>query len=151
MRNILEIGNAQPAYAGRSGAFFLTLWMVSASSVWGQSSLPAIEGVDCRGLRGQSRELLAAFAKLKASLPKETEGELRALIRDDSKDSEETAERIQKLLNAQCLVGVSINPESRVKAARGPRSAELEVGHETIALIRILNEAGGTHGLSLER
>jgi hypothetical protein len=87
---------------------------------------------------------------MKAPLPKETEQELRGLINDEKKLSDEMVERIQKLLNAQCLVGVSINPESRVKAARGPRSAELLVDKESIVLISVLNEAGVTHSLSVQ-
>jgi hypothetical protein len=87
---------------------------------------------------------------MKAALPKETERQLRDLLSDKKEDSDETAERIQKLLNAQCLVGVSINPESRVKAARGPRRAELVAGKDTIFIIRVLNDAGVTHPLSVQ-
>jgi hypothetical protein len=88
---------------------------------------------------------------MNATLPKETERELRDLLKEEKKTSDETAaEKIQQLLNAQCLVGVSINPESRVKAARGPRSAELVTGKESVFLIRLLNEAGVTHPLSVE-
>jgi len=87
---------------------------------------------------------------MKAALPKDTEEQLRDLLSDDKKESAETAEKIQKLLNAQCLVGVSINPESRVKAARGPRQAELVAGKDTVFIIRVLNEAGVTHPLSVQ-
>jgi hypothetical protein len=122
----------------------------SVSSAWGQSSLPVINDVDVRALRVQCRQLLDGLAKMKAALPPETDRELRALLKDQKQTSDETAAKIQKLLNDQCLVGVSINPESRVKAARGPRSAELVVGKESVVLVSVLNEAGVTHALSLE-
>lgn len=117
----------------------------------GQSLLPVAEGVDAGDLRLQCRKLLDELAKAKIPLPEATERELRNLVTDDKKTADEAAgEKIQKLLNAQCLVGVSINPESRVKAARGPHSAELVAGKESVFLIRLLNEAGVTHPLSVE-
>jgi hypothetical protein len=112
--------------------------------------LPVVDGLDTRALRVQTQHLLNALAKMKAPLPPETQRELRAFANAENKGSDETAVNIQKLLNDQCLVGVSINPESRVKTARGPRPAELVAGKETIFLIRVLNEAGVTHPLSME-
>jgi hypothetical protein len=120
------------------------------TSARGQNSLAVVDGVDTRALQVQSHQLLDALAKMKADLPPETERELRALVKEEKKASHETAVKIQKLLNDQCLVGVSINPESRVKAARGPRPAELRGGKDTVVLIRVLNEAGVTHGLSVQ-
>jgi hypothetical protein len=134
---------------GSAGIFLLCI-LGSVSSAWGQGSLPLVDDVDARALRPQCQQVLDALAKMKAALPPETEREIRALLNDEKKPSDETTLKIQKLLNDQCLVGVSINPESRVKAARGPRSAELFVGKESVVLVRVLNEAGVTHALSLE-
>jgi hypothetical protein len=131
------------------GGFLLLALMVWVSPAQGQS-MPVAEGVEARSLRVQCQRLLDTLAQTKAALPRETEGQLRDLLRGEKKDSDETAEKIQKLLNVQCLVGVSINPESRVKAARGPRSANLVVGKDTIFIIRVLNEAGVTHPLSVQ-
>jgi hypothetical protein len=128
----------------------LLLFFVGVNSVWGQSSLPVVDDVDTLGLQVHCQQILDALAKVKAALPQETERELRALVKEKKKASDETAVKIQKLLNEQCLVAVSINPESRVKAARGPRSAELRAGKDTVVLIRVLNEAGVTHGLSVQ-
>ncbi len=138
-----------PSVAGSVGIFLLAI-VGCVESASGQSALPMVEGVDVRALRVQCRQLLDALAKMKAALPPETERELRALLKDENKESDETAAKIQKRLNDQCLIGVSINPESRVKAARGPRSAELVVGKESVFLIRVLNEAGVTHPLSVQ-
>src|SRR5713101_4464245 len=151
MRDFFRLGTpaAQQADAGRSGGVIL-LFVVGVTSAWGQDSLPVAADVDARDLQVQCQEVLDSLAKMKAALPPETERELRAFVNEEIKASEETAEKIQRLLNDQCLVGVSINPESRVKAARGPRPAELVAGKEAIVLIRVLNEAGVTHPLSLE-
>ena len=56
---------------------------------------------------------------------------------------------VQKLLDPHCLVMVHINPESRVKAARGPRRAELVRDRAVLVLVKVHNEAGVTHGLSV--
>src|SRR6266851_1157577 len=152
----LETGNrlttmtTRLAYARRPGGVFLLVLVGSINSTLGQSPLPVIDDVDVRALRVQCRQLLEGLTKMKAALPPETARELRDLLKDERKPSDETAAKIQRLLNAQCLVAVSINPESRVKAARGPRSAELVAGKETVVLVRVLNEAGVTHPLSLE-
>ena len=146
----LKSGNIPTPNPCRSGGVLLLWFVGGVSFAWGQSSLPVVDDVDVRALRVQCRQLLEGLAKVKAALPPETERELRDLLKDEKKPSDETAAKIQRLLNAQCLVAVSINPESRVKAARGPRSAELVAGKETVVLVRVLNEAGVTHPLSLE-
>ena len=47
-------------------------------------------------------------------------------------------------LEARCLLVVSINPESRVKAARGPAAAELRRDVPTLFVVKVVNEAGVT-------
>jgi hypothetical protein len=61
-----------------------------------------------------------------------------------------TIEKIQTLLDARCLCAVSINPESRVKAARGPLDAALVHERPTFVLVKILNDAGVTATLRVE-
>lgn len=139
-----------PANAGHSGELLLLVFFVGVNSAWGQSSLPTVDGVDARALQSQCRQVLDSLAKVKAALPKETDRELRAFMNEEKKTADDKTEKIQKLLNDHCLVGVSINPESRVKAARGPRPAELRAGNDTFVLIRVFNEAGVTHGLSVQ-
>jgi hypothetical protein len=149
MRTIqLQRARIQSAKATRTGVAFI--FMLGVSSLWGQSALPVVDDVDARALRVQGQQVLDALARMKAALPRETERELRDLLKNEKKATDEAAEKIQRLLNSQCLVGVSINPESRVKAARGPRSANLVIGKESVFLIRVLNEAGVTHPLSVQ-
>jgi hypothetical protein len=141
---------SRSVYTGGSGAVPLLLFFVWINSSPAQSPLPAVDGVGPHALRLQCRELLDTLTKMKMTLPAQTERQLRELIKDEKNVSDESAGKIQKLLNDQCLIGVSINPESRVKAARGPRPAELVAGKESVVLVRVLNEAGVTHALSLE-
>jgi hypothetical protein len=82
-------------------------------------------------------------------LPADIEKALEALLKDDDKDAVEFAAAVQKLLDPLCLVGVSINPESRVKAARGEAPAELREGREAVVLIKVVNEGGVTQPLTV--
>jgi hypothetical protein len=50
---------------------------------------------------------------------------------------------------ARCLLVVSINPESRVKAVRGSALAELRHGVPTVVTVKVVNEAGVTAGVSV--
>ncbi|HEV2948341.1 MAG TPA: hypothetical protein VGX70_13265 [Gemmataceae bacterium] len=149
MNCVLGTPATRPPNASRLTGVIL-LFVVEVSSAGGQSDVPTVDDVDVRALRVQCRQVLDALSKMKAAMAPEIERELRALLKDEKQPSDELAAKIQKLLNDQCLVGVSINPESRVKAARGPRSAELFVDKESVVLVRVLNEAGVTHALSLE-
>jgi hypothetical protein len=62
---------------------------------------------------------------------------------------EDFPEKFHKVLGPRCLIGVTINPESRVKAARGDAPARLRKSGETVFLIRLTNEAGVTHPLKV--
>jgi hypothetical protein len=56
---------------------------------------------------------------------------------------------VEPLLDRHCLALVHINPESRVKVARGPAQAVLEVGRPACYLVRVDNEAGVTQPLAV--
>jgi hypothetical protein len=109
-----------------------------------QTALPAPDHVNRAHLRRHCEDLLAALDRLKAPLPPDTERDLRALLKADHREDEEFAAAVQKLLDPLCLVAVPINPESRVKAVRGPAPAELHRGQPRVVLIKVVNEAGGT-------
>lgn len=59
------------------------------------------------------------------------------------------AKKIQQLLDPHVLVLVTVNPESRVKAARGPAKAELQQGGHTPVLIKVFNESTVTKPLHI--
>jgi hypothetical protein len=90
---------------------------------------------------------LKALDEAHTSLPLETVRRLQALLNAEPKDPETTIRTVQELLDRHCLIGVSINPESRVKAARGPASVALRQEQPTHVLIKIQNDGGVTHRL----
>src|SRR5215475_4604298 len=71
----------------------------------------AVEG---QPLAANVNRLLQALELVGAPLPKDKTDALQAAIKDQD------AKKLQQLLDPHVLVLVSINPESRVKAARGP-------------------------------
>jgi hypothetical protein len=113
------------------------------------AELPVVEDVPWPPLREQCRQLLQARDTEKIPLSADTVRSLQALVDKKSENPQAAARAAQELLDAYCLLGVSINPESRVKAARGPAAAELRQGQESIVLIRVHNEAGVTSALHL--
>lgn len=113
----------------------------------GQSGLPIADEVDAAALREQCRRLLQALEKLQAPLAADLARDLKGVLDDSPLDAETVSARIQKLLDAHCLIGVNINPESRVKAARGPLAAVLPGDRPVLVLLKLHNEAGVTHPL----
>jgi hypothetical protein len=101
--------------------------------------LEIVNDVDVVALRAQAAELRAALTSHGAVPPS-----LAELPGPDA-----TADDLQQRLDPLCLVAVSINPESRVKAARGPAPAVLQLGQESILLVKVHNEAGLTHALTV--
>ena len=56
---------------------------------------------------------------------------------------------LQQLLDARILLVVHINPEARVRVARGPASAILQQGGYTPVLVKVVNESRGTQRLRI--
>jgi hypothetical protein len=119
------------------------LWaLVISQPAAAQDRLPEIEMVDAEALRANCRWLL----RQPGALPKEVGEQLRMLA-DDQPDQWTT--KIQRLLDPCCLIGVSINPESRVKAARGPAPGLLRQDVNTLVLVKVHNEAGVTNAMTV--
>jgi hypothetical protein len=111
--------------------------------------LPQAEDVNWPHLREHCRLLLKGLDNLKTPLPVETRQALQELLARESADPVAAATAMQKLLDAHCLVGVTINPESRVKAARGPAPAELKRDQPSVVLVKVQNDGGVTHALTV--
>jgi hypothetical protein len=101
------------------------------------------------GLRDQCRRLLKAAQTLDVLLPAAKVKALEELLARKPENPDTDAEDIQHLLDPHCLVRVHINPESRVKAARGPAEALLTHDRDVFALVKVHNEAGVTHALTV--
>jgi hypothetical protein len=113
------------------------------------TTLPVVEEVNWEALRSHARQLLAALASCGAELPVETTRPLREVLDRPPADQDEASRLVQRLLDQHCLLGVAINPESRVKAVRGAAPAELRLGRTEYFLIKVQNEGGVTHALGI--
>jgi hypothetical protein len=111
--------------------------------------LPVAGPISPDQLRRHGRDVLAAFNKLQCPPPAATTKELKALFDGKEEEPTEFSVPVQKLLDAHCLIGVSINPEGQVKAARGPAEAVLREGADTAFLVKVDNDAGITHPVSV--
>jgi hypothetical protein len=109
-----------------------------------------VEGVSPRDFRAHCQHLRTAIKKLDVPVPPGAVRDLEQLLAAEPKVPEAFVRAAQKLLDAHCLIHVSINPESRVKAARGPAAAELVRDRPTFVLVKVHNEAGVTHPLKVK-
>src|SRR5438093_1490843 len=127
----------------------LALLFVAAPA--GAQTLDVVEDADWPALRAHGRGLLKDLEAIGAPLPASTVEALQPLLKQQKPDDPARACRsVQKLLDGHCLLGVEVNPESRVKAARGPRKAELALDKAAFVLIKVHNDGGVTHALSVE-
>jgi hypothetical protein len=91
--------------------------------------------VEGQPLAANANRLLEALQFLGAPLAAETTQKLQVAVK--ARD----ARKIQELLDPHVLVVVTINPESRVKAARGPAPATLQQSGFVPVLIKVINES----------
>src|SRR5262245_60234625 len=114
-------------------------WSLSAAE---STPLPLVHEVELQPVGAQVKRLIETLDSLGAPLAPRDVTALEKAIQ--STDNDAAVEAIQKTLDKYCLAGVNINPESRVKVARGPAKAELlEQGWRTF-LVKVHNEAGVT-------
>lgn len=125
----------------------LSLLLLRADLAAAQEAVPLVDDVELAPLREQGARLLKALASLQSPLSADEAKELQAALRDDGKDAPRD---IQKVLDRHCLFVVTINPESRVKAAGGSAGAQLVRDQPTYVLVKVLNDAGVTAPLKVE-
>jgi hypothetical protein len=107
--------------------------------------LPLVPNVDPHRLIAQVRRVLAATESLGTPLSAEDVQALGAAFTlAGATQAAAASEAIQRVLDCSCLIDVHINPEIRVKVARGPaRPALVERGWRPF-LVKVRNEAGTT-------
>lgn len=104
--------------------------------------LPIVRGVEAQPLQAQVKRVAEALNVLGEPLTMEQATALEKAIADTNAD--DSIEAIQKVLDQRCLAGVGINPESRVKVARGTASAQLVEQGWRVFLVKVHNEGGVT-------
>ena len=104
-------------------------------------AFPEVDEVEWQPLAAQLRRVAEALDYQGAPLSEEHRKSLNGLLASGGKDA---AEKAQKILDQYALIGVQINPESRVKVSAGPAKATLvEQGWRTF-LVKVHNESGVT-------
>jgi hypothetical protein len=112
--------------------------------------LPRVGGVDLPRLQAHCKQLLEQLDAQGAPLPADALRKLRPLLQPAAgEEHADVAAAIQDLLDPYCLIGVNINPESRVKAVRGDARAELPLDRPKVFLLKLHNEGGVTAKLLL--
>jgi len=104
---------------------------LQATTVFAQQ--PEIVAVEGQPLAANIKRLLEALQYLGAPVAADTTQALTDAAR--ARD----AEKLQQLLDPLVLFVVSINPESRVKVARGPATATLQQAGYTPVLVKVMN------------
>jgi hypothetical protein len=121
----------------------LSCLIVLIVSLAAAQQLPVVGTVEHQPLAAQVSRLLEALQLLGEPLAPEETSELRRLSGTPA-DRASAVAAIQSVLDRHCLVGIEINPESRVKVQEGPAKAELvEQGWRTF-LVKVINQAGIT-------
>jgi hypothetical protein len=140
----LEFPAQSIAISISEGAMRTIAWLIAASPLFILAIATQVLGadVDLQPLSAQARRVVEAMDMVGSPLPPSDRNELADASR--STDGQAGIARIKTVLDKYCLVTISINPESRVKVARGAAPARLvEQGWRTF-LIRVDNEAGVT-------
>jgi hypothetical protein len=110
-----------------------------------QPIVPITPGVETQPLVAQVKRLVEAMDCTGQPLDAKSQESLNAAM--SSAESERASEAIQRILDSHCLFVININPESRVKVARGPAAAQLVEHGWRQFLIKVVNEAGVTAAL----
>ncbi len=120
----------------------LASMLLAPNITWAGEALPLVRQVELQPLKAQVRRVVQALELLGTPLSTEQKHALDAALAETSADKAIVA--IQNVLDPLCLVGVHINPESRVKCAVGPAPKRLVQQGWSVFLVKVHNEAGVT-------
>lgn len=111
--------------------------------------LPLVRGVEFQPLAAQVTRLLQALEVIGEPLEAKDAAQVKALVETQRGGAAEL-EQLQRILDRYALVGVNINPESRVKVQQGEAKAELMEQGWRAFLVKVHNEAGVTAVLAVD-
>jgi hypothetical protein len=94
-----------------------------------------VSDVEGQPLASNAERLMQALDFLGASLPKDVAAGLTSAIQGQD------AAKIQAVLEPHVLLQVTISPEARVKAARGPAAAVIQQAGFTPLMVKIVNDS----------
>jgi hypothetical protein len=109
--------------------------------------LPIVSKVALQPLAAHVKQISEALDFLGNPLPDEVKTKLTIALAEAV--PEKQVQLIQEVLDPLCLMGVTINPESRVKVAMGPAAPELLENGWRQFLVKVQNDAGVTAELKV--
>ncbi len=108
------------------------------------AALPLVSGVPVQPLAAQVRRLLEALDFLGSPLAPADRAALMASLKQNN---ETAVSSVQSILDKYCILGINVNPESRVKLEAGDAKRQLVTGGWRNFLVKVHNEAGVTANL----
>ncbi|MFO0890291.1 MAG: CehA/McbA family metallohydrolase [Isosphaeraceae bacterium] len=138
----------RPGQLLRGLALCLAAFLSPGPSVARGESLPIVPDVEFQPLSAQVKRVVEALEVLGEPLPAEDRARLERAL--DSADPRAAVRTIQQVLDPHCLIGVNINPESRVKSMQGQAAPRLVQNGWSSFLVKVHNEAGVTAELQAE-
>lgn len=123
--------------------FRVVLFVLAASTMCGATVAVPQQDVDGQPLGANIKRLITSLDYLGHALPKETVESLELAA------SDRDAHKLQSLLDQHVLFVVSLNPEVRVKVARGPTKAKLQQAGYTPHIVKVLNNSTVTRELRI--
>jgi hypothetical protein len=111
-------------------------------------NLPIVDDVEFQPLSAQVKRVIEALEMLGQPLERDVKARLERAL--DSTGGEAAIRAIQNILDPNCLVGIEINAESRVKSSQGPCSPRLVQNGWSVFLVKVHNLAGVTAELMTE-
>ena len=122
---------------------FVISWLLTMNGLLvNAQSFPLVNDIEFQPLAAQVERVAQTLDILGAPLSNDQREKLDAALGQEN--PQQGILEIQKVLDSLCLIGVHINPESRVKAQAGAASKELVEQGWRIFLIKVHNEAGVT-------
>ena len=126
-----------------AAVFFSYLGLATAAA-----KLPIVTDVGLQPLAAQVARVQDALEYLGAPL---SVADRQALAEAGATaDNGQGIQKIQQVLDARCLFGVTISAEMRVRVNPGPARAELDEKGWRIFLVKVVNECGTTAALQVE-
>lgn len=129
-----------------SFSFLLLAWLSLAAAAH-DDDLPQVENVAAQPLSVHARQIAEALEFTGTPLGPAERRALDAALREE--DEADVVAGVQDVFDKLCLLGVVINPESRVKVAVGPAPPTLLQHGWTQFLVKVNNRAGVTSRLKV--
>ncbi|MCA9266046.1 MAG: hypothetical protein KDA60_19435, partial [Planctomycetales bacterium] len=110
------------------------------------ADVEVVSNVPAQPFKAQVKRVVAALDFLGEALTPDEQTAMDVAMNEE--DELLAVQKLQELLDRRVLISVNINPESRVKVARGEAPALLNQQGWSVFLIKVHNEGGVTARLS---